>query len=57
MDEERSAPAISPEPPDDGDPSLPAAPPSSHATSTAETENGCPNPDPCPSEGKENIFF
>ncbi|XP_054641768.1 myoD family inhibitor domain-containing protein [Dunckerocampus dactyliophorus] len=39
MDEERSVPAISPEPPDDGDP-VPAAPqPSLHVNATIETEN------------------
>nr|XP_046240139.1 uncharacterized protein mdfi [Scatophagus argus]XP_046240140.1 uncharacterized protein mdfi [Scatophagus argus] len=52
MDEERSAPAISPEPPDDGDPSLPATPatpPSLHTTPTTEKANSCPNSKPCPS--------
>ncbi|XP_034389346.1 myoD family inhibitor domain-containing protein [Cyclopterus lumpus] len=49
MDEERSAPAISPEPPDEGDPSIPAPQPNSHVTSTEECTNSCPNPKPCPS--------
>ncbi|XP_059186334.1 myoD family inhibitor domain-containing protein [Centropristis striata] len=48
MDEERSAPAISPEPPDEGDPILTAPQPSSHATA-AEIANNCPNPKRCPS--------
>lgn len=55
MDEERSAPAISPEPPDDGDPSLAAPQPSSHATSSTETASSCPNPKPSPSAGKEGV--
>ncbi|XP_078104314.1 uncharacterized protein mdfi [Sander vitreus] len=49
MDEERSAPAISPEPPDEVDPSVPAPQPSSHASLTTESTNSCPNPKPCPS--------
>lgn len=55
MDEERSALAISPEPPDDGDASQPAPQPSLHATSTTEIANSCPNPKPCPSAGKEEV--
>ncbi|XP_068449496.1 myoD family inhibitor domain-containing protein [Clinocottus analis] len=48
MDEERSAPAISPEPPDEGDPSLPSPQPKSHAITSEEQANSCPNPEPCP---------
>ncbi len=55
MDEERSVPAISPEPPDDGDPDLPAPQPGSHASSATERANSCPSPDPCPSSGKEEV--
>ncbi|XP_041837660.1 myoD family inhibitor domain-containing protein [Melanotaenia boesemani] len=50
MDEERSATAISLDPPDDGDPGLPAPQPSSQTTSNTERENSCPNPNPCPGE-------
>lgn len=46
MDDDRSAPAISPEPPDDGDPGLPAPQPSSRTTSTTERADSCPNPKP-----------
>lgn len=55
MDEERSALAVSPEPPDDGDPAPPAPHANLHATSTAEKANSCPNPKPCPSPGKEEV--
>ncbi|XP_068171429.1 myoD family inhibitor domain-containing protein isoform X3 [Antennarius striatus] len=48
MDQERSAPTISPEPPDDGDPSLPAPQSSSHASLTTERTNSCPKPKPQP---------
>ncbi|KAG7493753.1 hypothetical protein JOB18_015586 [Solea senegalensis] len=50
MDEERSAPAISPETPDDGDPSLPIPQPGSHRTSSTVRVDTCPNPKPCPCE-------
>lgn len=53
MDEERSAPGISPEPPDDGDPGQPAIQPDSHATPSTERANGCANPKPCTDSGKE----
>ncbi|XP_028301717.1 myoD family inhibitor domain-containing protein [Gouania willdenowi] len=43
MDEERSAAAISPEPPDDGDPRSPDPPPTSHKTSSTETDISCPD--------------
>lgn len=51
MDEEASPLAISPEPPDDRDPSPPGPQPSSHATPTTETANSCPKP----SAGKEEV--
>ncbi|XP_029990648.1 myoD family inhibitor domain-containing protein [Sphaeramia orbicularis] len=41
MDEERHAPAISPEPPDDGDPNLPDPQPNPHS----ERPNSCPSED------------
>lgn len=55
MDEERSAAAISREPPDDGDPGLPAPQPSSQTSSNAERENSCPSPQPCPGDGKKEV--
>ncbi|XP_047440171.1 myoD family inhibitor domain-containing protein [Mugil cephalus] len=56
MDEERNAAAISPEPPDDGDPGLPTPQPSSHTTSDMEREDSCPSPKPCPSEDVAHIY-
>ncbi|KAM4588869.1 uncharacterized protein mdfi [Odontesthes bonariensis] len=56
MDEERSVAAISPEPPDDGDPGLPASQPSPHATSNMESENSGPNPNPCLSEDVAHTY-
>lgn len=56
MDEERGAAAISPEPPDDGDPALPDPQPSSHPTSNTEREDSCPNPNPCPSADEAHTY-
>uniref|UniRef100_UPI0037E8E69F myoD family inhibitor domain-containing protein n=1 Tax=Semicossyphus pulcher TaxID=241346 RepID=UPI0037E8E69F len=56
MDEERSAPAISPEPPDDGDSSPPAPQPNSHITSTIESPNGYPDPKPFSSADVAHIY-
>lgn len=55
MDEERSAAAISREPPNDGDPGLPAPQPSLQTSSNAERENSCPSPQPCPGDGKKEV--
>lgn len=56
MDEERSAAAISREPPDDGDPGLPAPQPSSQTSSNAENENICPSPQPCPGDDVAHTY-
>ncbi|XP_040060530.1 uncharacterized protein mdfi isoform X1 [Gasterosteus aculeatus] len=49
MDEERTAPAISPQPPDEGDPSPSAPQPETHATLTDVRSNEPPSQKPCPS--------
>ncbi|XP_075999608.1 uncharacterized protein mdfi [Genypterus blacodes] len=56
MDEERSVPAISLEPPDDGDPSLSAPKLSPIVTSTTEQVNGCTSTKPCPSDDVANTY-
>ncbi|XP_068171425.1 myoD family inhibitor domain-containing protein isoform X1 [Antennarius striatus] len=56
MDQERSAPTISPEPPDDGDPSLPAPQSSSHASLTTERTNSCPKPKPQPAADEAHTY-
>lgn len=54
MDEERSDPAISPEPPVDGDAGLPAPQPNSHSTPSTERANSCTNSQkPRESEGRK----
>lgn len=54
MDEERKAPAISPEPPDEGDPT-PVSQPSSNKTTTSEIANS-PNPKPCPRPDEAHTY-
>ncbi|XP_060924956.1 myoD family inhibitor domain-containing protein [Limanda limanda] len=56
MDEERSAPPISPETPDDGDPARPAPQPDSHTASDTERANSCPEPKPFHSEDVAHIY-
>ncbi|KAK5934237.1 hypothetical protein CgunFtcFv8_014652 [Champsocephalus gunnari] len=54
MDEERKAPAISPEPPDEGDPT-PVSQPSSNKTTPSEIANS-PNPKPCPRPDEAHTY-
>lgn len=54
MDEDRCAPVISPEPPDDGGPRTPASQQNPHTTSATATVHGFTGLKPCPDEGNHS---
>lgn len=56
MDEDRCAPVISPEPPDDGGPRTPASQQNPHTTSATATVHGFTGLKPCPDEDAANTY-